>query len=348
MENNRRTVRLELHLFPAKLQDTHRPGRRKNDSYRDRAHILFIIRRINPEKRGLFLFILKENTMEKIPLYPASSSLTLDLRESLHNIFRILPEGISEFTFANLYLFRHTHHYRIARLPGNIPIILGSDDGSQFFMLPAGLPQTAAMKKLFSTHNTMKCVSEKQKKLLEAMGFRTIEDRDNFDYLYRRQDLSELSGRKFSKKRNLIKAFINSNCYAGKPLLEEHLQEALQVLEEWRKKQDEEGDYKAAREALEKSWELQLCGGIYYVDDKPVAYSLGEELANGTCFVIHFEKAVPGYKGLFQFINQSFAAILPDFYSTINREQDLGNRGLRQAKHSYKPVGYVKKYRAFI
>jgi len=46
-------------------------------------------------------------------------------------------------------------------------------------------------------------------------------------------------------------------------------------------------------------------------------------------------------------VNQAFASILPEKYSTINREQDLGNTGLRQAKLSYKPVDFVRKYRAF-
>jgi hypothetical protein len=172
------------------------------------------------------------------------------------------------------------------------------------------------------------------------------EDRDNFDYLYSRTDLAGLHGRKFSKKRNMVHAFINNYEYCGKPLLEEHLPEALNILEQWRTGHEKEGDYPAAREALEKSWDLQLCGGIYYVDERPVAYSLGEELANGKSFVIHFEKAVQGYKGLYQFINQSFASILPESYATVNREQDLGEEGLRHAKQSYQPSGFVKKYRA--
>ena len=90
---------------------------------------------------------------------------------------------------------------------------------------------------------------------------------------------------------------------------------------------------------------MQLCGGIYYVDGNPVAYSLGEELGRGKSFVIHFEKAVGEYRGLWQFVNQAFASILPEFYETINREQDLGDEGLRQAKLSYRPIGFVKKYR---
>ena len=64
-------------------------------------------------------------------------------------------------------------------------------------------------------------------------------------------------------------------------------------------------------------------------------------------YAIHFEKAAPDYKGLYQFINQSFASVLPESYNIINREQDLGIAGLRKAKLSYQPTGFVKKYRAF-
>lgn len=284
--------------------------------------------------------------MHTIPSYPETCALTLELRPLLHDKLRSLPEGVSEFTFANLYLFRAAHNYRLTMLPENVPALHGRDGSLPFFMLPFGLPGNEILAGLFSDHKTLKCVTEGQKPQLEQLGYEVAEDRDNFDYLYRRCDLAELHGRKFSKKRNMVNAFINNYEYTGRPLLEEHIPEAIRILEQWREERGDEGDYTAAREALEQSWDLQLCGGIYYVDDRPAAYSLGEELANGTCFVVHFEKAVQGYKGLYQFINQSFAAILPDIYDTINREQDLGDAGLRQAKESYQPSGFVKKYRA--
>ncbi|MDR3631013.1 MAG: DUF2156 domain-containing protein [Desulfocapsaceae bacterium] len=282
-----------------------------------------------------------------IPVYPASAEITLALRPLLHPRFQMLADGISEFTFANMFLFRQAHGYKISMLAEDLPVIHGKDAGASFFMLPFGLPDAAVLNRLFCDHGQMKCVSAEQKSVFENLGYRVVEDRDNFDYLYLRKDLAELSGRKFHKKRNLVKAFAESHNYEGRPLLEEYLGDALQILEDWRQAHDTPGDYAAAREALEKSWDLQLCGGIYYVENRPVAYTLGEELAKGTSFVIHFEKAVSGYKGLFQFINQAFASILPDMYVTINREQDLGDDGLRRAKHSYKPSGYVEKYRVF-
>ena len=63
-------------------------------------------------------------------------------------------------------------------------------------------------------------------------------------------------------------------------------------------------------------------------------------------FVIHIEKAIDEFKGIYQYVNMAFAASLPRFFTLINREQDLGNEGLRQAKMTYRPCGYVKKYKS--
>ncbi len=285
-----------------------------------------------------------DRTAEIIPPYPDASDISLDLRPVLHPLFQALPDGISEFTFANIYLFREQHNYSLTRAPEGILIILGQDGDRRFFMCPFGLPDKAFLNVLMMNNQRMKCVSASQKTILAAMGFSVTEDRDNFDYLYSRKELAELTGRKFQKKRNLIKAFINNYNYEGRPLLQELLPDALKILDAWRNEHQSMGDYSAAREALEKCEELQLCGGIYYVDGEPAAYSLGEELARGTSFVIHFEKTLNQYKGMYQFINQAFASIIPDSYTTLNREQDLGDEGLRHAKHSYRPISYVEKY----
>jgi len=137
--------------------------------------------------------------------------------------------------------------------------------------------------------------------------------------------------------------------YEGQPLREEYREEALAILEGWAAARDGGADYVAAKEALENMWALQLCGGIYYVEQQPVAYTLGEENAGGSSFLIHFEKAIRAdeFRGIYQFVNQAFASILPEQYETINREQDLGDAGLRQAKQSYNPVGFVKKWLAW-
>jgi hypothetical protein len=283
-----------------------------------------------------------------IPEYPDSAEVSIDMREVLHPRFKALADGISEFTFANIYLFRQAHNYRISRLDNELFVITGRDNENPFFMLPFGLPDENIIRKLFNSFHTMKATTAEQAEKLTAMGYSVSEDMDNFDYLYSREDLVNLTGRKFHKKKNLLNIFIRNNECQAKPLLEEYRDDALQILERWNEQQDEPNDFLAAKEALEKMWPLQLCGGIFYIEGQPVAYCLGEELALGKSFVIHFEKAVLGedFKGIYQYINQAFASILPEKYKTVNREQDLGDPGLRHAKMSYRPVDFVKKYKA--
>lgn len=279
-----------------------------------------------------------------IPDYPDTIEITMDLRPILHPKFQSLTEGISEFAFANIYLFRDVHHYRLSKVADEM-IIIGSDSDTPFFMTPFGLPEHEILESLFHDHKNLKAATEDQAQLLGERGYHIVEDRDNFDYLYSRAELAELAGRKYHKKKNLVNAFINNYNYEGKPLVEDFIPHAIEVLELWRNGRDNPGDYQATREALEQSEALQLCGGIYYVEGKPAAFTLGEQLARGESFVIHFEKALSQYKGIYQFVNQCFASILPETYLYINREQDLGDPGLRQAKLSYRPVGFVKKYR---
>jgi len=269
------------------------------------------------------------------------------MRPVLHPKFQALADGISEFTFANIYLFRRTHSYRISRLENGLFVITGRDKEKPFFMLPFGLPDENIIKELFNSHQVMKNASLRQAEILATLGYSVCEDRDNCDYLYSREDMVNLTGRKFHKKKNLLNIFINNNEYQAKPLLEEYRDDAMQILERWNNQHDEPNDFLAAKEALEKMWPLQLCGGIFYIDRQPAAYCLGEELSLGESFVIHFEKAVLGdnSKGVYQYINQAFASILPEKYKTINREQDLGDPGLRQAKMSYNPLEFVRKYK---
>ena len=142
----------------------------------------------------------------------------------------------------------------------------------------------------------------------------------------------------------------------GRPLINELAGDAINVLEEWRigkgghsplgglSPLEGATDYEAAKEAIARMEGLQLCGGVYYVGGRPVAYALGEEIKEDT-FVLHFAKAVSGYKGLMQFVIQSFSTLLPKKYTYINMEQDLGNEGLRKFKESYRPAGFIKKCR---
>jgi hypothetical protein len=74
-------------------------------------------------------------------------------------------------------------------------------------------------------------------------------------------------------------------------------------------------------------------------------FAIGERLNRDTA-VCHFEKTDPFMEGLAQLVNREFAARFFTDCTYINREQDLGEPGLRSAKLSYHPVELVRKYRA--
>ncbi len=268
----------------------------------------------------------------------------------MHPHLSMLPDGVSEFTFAGLYLFRGTYNYHVATLPGDILLITGEKEGKSFCMLPCGLPEDEDLiRELVRRFSYIKGLSESNADRswvkLEAMGYLVQEDRDNFDYLYLREDLANLEGRKFHKKRNHVNAFVNHYQYDEQPLKPHLLKDALWILEQWQSTREDRSDYAAGREALERMEELDLEGYIVHVEGRPAAYTLGEPLMKGRSFVVHFEKGLDDYRGVYQFINKAFAAILPRHYQWINREQDLGDQGLRQSKMTYRPSGFVKKYR---
>jgi hypothetical protein len=272
------------------------------------------------------------------------------MQPDLHPRLVLGSDGVSEFTFANLFLFRREYGYTLSYLKEEDRIVVsGSNDGSRFFLLPCGLPHFKTLARLFEDHDYLKNMPESicnEKRIeLEKSGFVVQEDRDNFDYLYLRKDLANLPGRKLHKKRNLVNAFINNYDYKETFITPENRDDTLRVLEKWVEGREDRADYEPAREAIEHMDDLNLTGCLTYVDDHPAAYSLGEPLAKGRMFAIHFEKALGEYKGIYQFVNRSFASMLPRHYVYINREQDLGDPGLRQAKMSYRPSDFVKKYR---
>ena len=288
-----------------------------------------------------------------LPQYPANVAISLGLRDCLQPFFAPVITGISEHTFANIYLFRGKHGYLLSQLPGGLPVIFGRDNGRPFFMLPFGIPGKEALTILFKNHEKLKCASREQAAILEKQGYAVAEDRDNFDYLHARSDLATLAGRRFHKKRNRVKGFVDDFNCSAEPLEAPRMADALAVLDRWRDTaektggldgSDSAGDYAEARDALEQQELLGLRGRVYSIAGQPVAYAMGEELPDRKTFVIHFEKADIAYNGLYQFVNQEFAAALPENIETINREQDLGVPGLRQAKLSYHPSGFIEKF----
>ena len=302
--------------------------------------------------------------MINLPVFPEFAPLEKNLRPVLHPHLSLSPDGVSEFTFAGLFLFRAQYHYRISTAPSSQApssqapssytpssqalIISGEKEGESFFMTPCAAPAGEILDELFRTHaywkNIPVSVRDEARETIARHNITIVPDRDNFDYLYRRTDLAELAGKKYHKKRNLVNSFTLAYEARRERLTAEHVPDAMRVLDRWREVRSGEGDYEAAAEALALARELDLRGAIWYINGRAAAWCLGESLARGRAFAIHFEKGIDDYKGIYQYMNQDFAASLPVWYLHINREQDLGDEGLRQAKMTYRPAGFVEKY----
>ena len=284
-----------------------------------------------------------------VPNYPHCIPISLALRSVLHPIFCTLGHGISECTFSNLFLFRRKYHYEVTRLSNGHYAIHGKQAGVEFWIFPQGLPPHAVLRKVCDGTQIIKCIPKEEvpqaQKYATEYGYRLFEDRDNFDYLYHRSDLAGLRGRKFHKKRNLIHNFRNNHVHQLRPLGSAEIPDALKILDAWHAVHAEDNDYAANKDALHTMAELQLCGYIVYSNSVPIACALGEGIARHRIFVIHFEKAMAQYTGIYQYINMAFAAALPKHYEYINREQDMGDEGMRQAKMTYRPAQFVEKYR---
>lgn len=183
----------------------------------------------------------------------------------------------------------------------------------------------------------------------------TIEPNRNFaDYIYTRDKLINLSGKKLQSKRNHINKFKSLYPqYTYRPLTEDLIPQCLELEKQWRKVSKNDTDEQDLDESLSielrsmtrafHRWDrLGLTGGTIWVDDKLVAFTFGCPI-NQTTFDVCVEKADVNYEGSFSIINQEFVKHLPEQYCYINREEDMGNEGLRRAKLSYHPDILLEK-----
>ncbi|MDR0516462.1 MAG: phosphatidylglycerol lysyltransferase domain-containing protein [Fibromonadaceae bacterium] len=280
-----------------------------------------------------------------LPVYPNFAQVSLELRSQAHEVFLNTKSNISALTFSNIYLFRNKYNFKVCFLENSF-IVTGEENGKTFFSVLGEIPSQGLLEELLKKHDYWKNISEKQ---FEDFGCKITtvqEDRNNFEYLYLRTELAELPGKNFQKKRNLVNAFakIYIDAAEQKNLDKSTLKDALEILDKWKELKGLSGDYLPAKEALELHVELELNGLVFYINGNPVAYCQGEMLAGNEGFAVHFEKAIDEYKGIYQYINQEFAKSLPPSVIHINREQDLGDDGLRQAKMTYRPAGFVRLF----
>lgn len=173
------------------------------------------------------------------------------------------------------------------------------------------------------------------------------------DYIYDREKLSSLSGRKYHGKKNHVNRFMRLYPdWSYEPIDDHNVEDCFQMAMAWRTENIEEAGVEDESEsrieiavtmnALRLMKELGLRGGALRVNGRIAAFAIGEPLGQDT-FVVHIEKADTSYEGAYAMINQQFALHETEGFTYINREDDAGDPGLRQAKESYRPVFLLEK-----
>ncbi len=195
------------------------------------------------------------------------------------------------------------------------------------------------------------CETKERKPCFEH-NFNIKEERDFFDYLYLREDLESLKGKKLQPKRNHINKFNAKYKWDYIEINAKNYHPCLSLLNTWQEKAIEKNpellaEYEKEKKVIEYLFTnfdaLDLKAGAIKVEEKIIAFTIGSKINNET-FDIHIEKADRDFEGAFAVINQEFAKRLDSSYKYINREEDLGIEGLRKAKLSYYPIKLIEKY----
>jgi hypothetical protein len=220
-------------------------------------------------------------------------------------------------------------------------------DGSNYALAPIGVDTNFSTMFLVKSGITIYGADERFVAALPPeIPCAVAEDRDSFDYLYRRDDLATLPGNRYHKKKNRINYFSSRHHHAVELFTADHHAGCHRLLTSLAGNDapSHQMELAACHEAIEMAEPLGLSGIVITVEGDVQAFALGERLNRQTA-ICHFEKGNHFMDGIMQLVNREFSRLLFTGCSYINREQDLGVSGIRNAKLSYHPVELVKKFR---
>lgn len=286
----------------------------------------------------------------------------------------------SSYTLAANYIWRKTHKITWQRIGRYLCIAglgtLETEDGEYFMSMPLtcdgvyekeSLRQTILQaKKIFAEKGKnfeMALIPGQLIPLLEEIFGQDIiihHDREDDDYIYLKEDLSALKGRKLHNKKNHLNYFKRNYPYTYEEIRLETVPEVKEFLErineeklaelpkEWR--HILELETLAIDELLNLVGREPLLTGVIRINGVIEAVTIGEyaKTSSKETVLVHVEKAANQYRGLYQAINNEFCLHLPPETVYINREEDMGMENLRQTKLSYKPLRLAEKYSAVV
>ena len=288
--------------------------------------------------------------------------IRLEDRQEFEEILAASEVRGCEYTFANLFFWGRQE---IAFLHGCVAIF-AHFDGCSVYGYPFGpgdrravlqeMLEDARQRGIPCRIGSLTVQDQQELSQWFPEDFLIREDRDGQDYVYAIDDLADLRGRKFQRKRNHVNRFraIHEG-FTVEPITRQNMQEVQDLVSTWYhdRMQKSGGDYLLEQVALDRAFryyeQLQLDGIALRVDGELIAMTMGSFLYSHT-MDIHFEKAREDIDGAYAAVNCEFAGYLREKYPDLqylDREDDMGLEGLRKAKTSYNPHHMVEKYRAY-
>jgi uncharacterized protein len=288
------------------------------------------------------------------------SALQLNDRSILTDFLKRNPQPLTGYTFSTLAAWASYFHYGWTFAePETLLISCVLDPDPNLHLLqPAGSLSPQVAQQIFKAAAelpySLKIIGVCDRFLKDypdfVRSFAIREDRAVSNYLYRSESLAKLAGRKYSKKRNLLSQASSLYSWTSQKLTSAMIDSCFSVLDSIREEENPAMEGMLAREvaALECTLrhfdEFGQQGTLISVEDRPVAFSIFEVISP-TTVAVHFERALRRYKGLYQVVNCETAKVVAaQGFEFINREEDLGDEGLRDAKMSYHPIEIVPAY----
>lgn len=268
-----------------------------------------------------------------------------------------------EASFANNIAWQRLNNTKALRYK-DYCLLRSEDNGVYYYDFPFGLNKNSSLEECrevieiiksdAKANNMPLIITTVTKDLLyifeelypEQYSIETSSAHD--DYIYLAQDLIELKGKKYHKKRNHIANFKKFN-WRYVPINSSNIDDALVFAVDIYNETLNDGTVSFVSEQFAINTyftyfeQLELCGGLLYVDDKIVALTIGEML-NSDTFVVHIEKADREYNGAYPTICNEFLKNYAQNAKYVNREEDLGLDGLRKSKQSFYPCFMLEKY----
>jgi uncharacterized protein len=289
------------------------------------------------------------------------SPLKLEDGSILTSFLKRYPQRLTGYTFAALAAWKPFFHYSWTFAePETLLVSCTLDpDPNPHLMQPIGgvLSAVAAQSMINNAaalSYPLRIIGVSDRFLKEnpnfAGSFAALEDRAVSNYLYNAAALAKLAGRKYAKKRNLLAQAAGLYSWSSRPLTPELTNCCFSVLESIIQEEHPRVEGMLERElaALEYTLhhfdDFHQQGVLIFIDDRPVAFSIYEAIGPSIA-AVHFERALRSYKGLYQVINCETAKVIAaQGFEIINREEDLGDPGLRDAKMSYHPIEVLPAY----